>query len=161
MIKHLKRYDHVDPSDFYPKSQLDDGSYATVHERGKHNSVIRIGRDDPGYEGFVKYVKDNPDDPHLPKIYAHKIIPTKLTTVNITRLEKLENLSYSHPINQVLGNGPSFTLINRMRAIHPTFADSLEKLTKHPNSRKWLDMHPGNIMQRKDGTPVITDPWAG
>lgn len=44
---------------------------------------------------------------------------------------------------------------------HPTLAKTVTRIINHPNSNKWLDLHVGNIMQRKDGTPVITDPWAG
>ena len=48
---------------------------------------------------------------------------------------------------------------NNLKNRYPDFHKAVYDLvSKHEKDGSYLDLHLGNVMQRKDGTPVITDP---
>jgi hypothetical protein len=90
-------------------------------------------------------------------------------------MEKLEPLAHDHPIrahlqNGIIGNAEN--VLERFKSGHydslkdayPGFYKSIHKLARDMvgdgsvNPTASFDLHLGNVMQRKDGTPVITDP---
>jgi hypothetical protein len=88
-------------------------------------------------------------------------------------MEKLEKLHPNHPIRNYIGMYGIFGpvrevkdkmdqgLYDNLRDHYPDFHKVLSSLVnKHLNDENppTIDLHHGNIMQRRDGTPVITDP---
>lgn len=173
--------------DTHEKEHLGSGVYGAAFDRPKRDSAIKVYDDDEGYHDFAKHAKANHEnDPHLPKIHAvHKI---KGTRFGVVRMEKLHKLTKDHPVHKYFAttissfgaSGATQSGIARiayngkdlhnklhktaegkeMKKSHPTLHASLSKLAKrYPKGE--FDLHSGNVMQRKDGTPVITDPITG
>lgn len=158
-----------------PESQLGAGVGGTAYKRSKNDTVVKVYRDS-GYHEFAKYAKKNQNDPHMPKIYAHGRI--KDSPYAAVRMEKLEHIKPDHPLYKHISasyqrpgpNGALYDLDHlknydpennlahkRFHEEFPTVSHSLLKM-KEKFPRHGLDFHHGNVMQRDDGTPVITDP---
>lgn len=146
------------------------------------NSVLKVYHD-PAYHEFVNYAKAHQDDPHMPKIYSHVRTPDGIGLVRMEKLKDIrdgntyENGVATHnshfseggvfePYNEELWNARSGLTLHgllhdvpgsSMRKHQPSFHKSLSNLSLH-FAHKDFDLHPGNIMQRANGTPVITDP---
>lgn len=151
------------------------GAFSVGFPRNKPNrpdSFIKVYRDNQ-YDDFLDHVKANRDNPHLPKIYAHKVIQkgnnqpgVTNRTLGVVRMEHLQPLPSDHPIYDALRNRVP---TNNPSQIHDFFkglgyvklANTVKDLhTKFP--RKIWDLHKENIMMRPNGkTPVIIDPWFG
>lgn len=74
-------------------SYINNGVQAMVYaHKKKPNSVIKIisieGTNDPAYQ-FLRICVNHPDNPYLPKIFAHKIYKTEQMTA--ADIENLEN----------------------------------------------------------------------
>lgn len=165
-------------TDKHEKEHLGSGVYGSAFDRPKRDSVIKVYHDN-AYHDYAKYAKDNHEsDPHLPKIHAVNRI--KGTKYGAVRMEKLHPLTKDHPVHKYFATTLSSAtesgvarqafdgkdLHNKlhktaegkeMNKSHPTLHASLSKLAKR-YPKGGFDLHAGNVMQRKDGTPVITDP---
>lgn len=164
-----------------PKSgYLGSGVYGTVYAHKNH--VIKVYRQDPAYEHFLDYAKAHQDDPHMPKIYAHKTIDLE-HYVGVVKMEHLEPMSKEdkyHEHNQLaftpnsvfrgvyqIGNAKTDKEINfesNMKAKYPTLHNTLHQIgqsIKHTHHS--FDIHSENIMKRihpvtGESTLVLTDP---
>lgn len=161
-------YIHGPVQDHYPNAKrLGNGAFASVYDRQKNDSVIKVyGKDmggaRGGYHAFLQHAKANQDDPHMPRIYASKDISP---TVGAVRMERLHPIPKKHPLYNILWQiGTHEDAIHKLAYI-PSLSDSFKKLSQHPKAPRMLDVQPANIMLRHnpDGTqtPVITDPWGG
>lgn len=132
------------------QKELGAGVYGAAYSKG--DSVIKVYEDDPAYHAFAKFAKQNhPNDPHLPKIRA--VGKIKGTNMGAVRMEKLEPLESSHPART-----HDYGVRGYIKD-HPTLSKSLQNIRqKFPH--EMMDIHSGNVMKRKDGTLVITDPLA-
>ena len=158
-------------------TKLGAGMFGTVYkspEERKSKFVYKTFDHDPAYSTFLSYARKNQDNPHVPKIYAHaKIAVNKEGTrhVNVVKMEKLSPITNDHPIMKHLDNSnyvgskesiknrlddPDNDLARHYPEVHKILSDMANSDGEHS-----FDLHPGNIMQRHDGTPVITDPIAG
>lgn len=82
------------------KVSASDGMNATVFDiKPSNNYVWRIWQKDPGYERFLEFVQNNPNE-HFPKILSKVRVekvkfakPVQDTTVKFVKLEKLKPLN--------------------------------------------------------------------
>ncbi len=147
-------------------------------KEGREDSVIKMYATDTAYDSFLSHAKGDANNPHHPRIFQRGRIPIGKTGqkhINVLRMEKLEPLAHDHPImahlqNGIIGNAEN--VLERLKSGHydslkdayPEFHKSLHKMARNMvgdgsvNPTASFDLHLGNIMQRKDGTPVITDP---
>lgn len=139
----------------------------------KNKPVYKLYTKDRGYDNFISYARKNQDNPHIPKIHAvAKVAIDKDNTrhLKVVKMERLQPLDPDHPVRKYLGMGiigtgekhlndtltdNSYKGIN-LRKNFPSFHKTLVDLASQGGN---LDLHMGNIMQRSDGTPVITDPF--
>jgi len=153
--------------------ELGSGIAATVLARPDDNEkpVYKLYSHDPGYEKFLSHVSQNKDNPHFPKIMAVGKVPlNKEGTRHLhgVKLERLQPLAPDHPLLDMMRDryggfsGYSDDIKKHLetntalKEKYPRFHEAVKDLADRNN---YLDLHPGNIMQRKDGTPVITDPY--
>lgn len=155
-------------------------------KEGREDSVIKLYSSDSAYDSFLSHAKGDADNPHHPRIFQRGKVPLGKTgrkQLNVLRMEKLQELKPDHPIRAHLKDGimgsPDSVLqafdsgqYDSLKAAYPEFHKSLHNLARHLvdnsivlNNTKYstthFDLHLANVMQRKDGTPVITDPLVG
>lgn len=144
---------------------LGKGSFAVTFEKPGYPWVIKVFTSDNSYKHFLDYVLKHQDNPHLPKIKG-KFIPINGITFAV-RIEKLTPISEEHPLAKrlwdLLGNHTDKPLAraNRdwLRKHYPRILEIFKDIRKTSKGHAFTyDTHDGNIMQRADGTPVITDP---
>ena len=146
--------------------------------RPDNKSVYKTYGQDSAYHAYINYARKNQDNPHVPKIYGTaKIASNKEGTrhLHVVKMEKLEPLSDYHPIRDLTSTPFEGRLFktdmgnvmanldsprgNKLKEQYPHFHKILGDLAhKHAEDGFDMDLHMGNIMQRHDGTPVITDP---
>jgi hypothetical protein len=152
---------------------LGSGMRASVLESPRKDSVIKIYHQDTGYDSFLDHVKTDKDNPHFPKIMQRGKIPLDKTGESHLRVVRMENLSELHPDHPIrdampivgtpqkilgqLNSGQHNRLKEKYPRIHQAIYD-LAKKHENDDNPPIIDLHDKNIMQRKDGTPVITDP---
>lgn len=147
-------------------------------KEGREDSVIKMYATDTAYDSFLSHAKGDADNPHHPRIFQRGRIPIGKTGqkhINVLRMEKLEPLAHDHPIrahlqNGIIGNASQVLdrfdsgYYDSLKDAYPEFHKSIHKLARqvandgYGGTSASLDLHLGNVMQRKDGTPVITDP---
>ena len=150
-------------------------------KEGREDSVIKLYSADSAYDSFLSHAKGDADNPHHPRIFQRGKVPLGKTgkkQLNVLRMEKLQELKPDHPIRAHLKDGimgsPDSVLqafdsgqYDSLKAAYPEFHKSLHNLARHlvSNNTRYsathFDLHLANVMQRKDGTPVITDPLVG
>lgn len=155
------------------------GAFGAVALHPHKNVAYKIYKDQ-AYDKFAHYAAANQNsDPHLPKIHALGKLKGS-SHFRVAKMEKLEPLAQDHPVRKHLFTYNKY-YSNNSRPEYDGPSDQVEeKLTKTEHGRKfaaaypsvhksllnivrnhrdhWFDLHDQNIMQRKDGTPVITDP---
>ena len=143
-----------------------EGMYSDVYENASKSYILKINRSqDLAFDDFVKLTHKFKNK-HFPKISDQKEINIDGRKYYIYAIEKL------YPLDEYNGNRVYF-LIHRFveyysilgkKLRNPNFNDypelkkALEIITKN-NRNHGFDMHRGNVMQRKDGTVVIIDPY--
>jgi hypothetical protein len=155
-------------------------------KEGREDSVIKLYSADSAYDSFLGHAKGDAGNPHHPRIFQRGKVPLGKTgkkQLNVLRMEKLQELKPDHPIRAHLKDGimgsPDSVLqrfdsgqYDSLKAAYPEFHKSLHNLARHLvddsivlNNTRYstthFDLHLANVMQRKDGTPVITDPLVG
>jgi len=137
---------------------------------------------------WADFCSKHQDNPYLPRIYAHESFfwqdpetkkQHRYLMIRTEQLYKsgriggtLEDLSrgFAHwpSFEQALERYRNVTDKNeRQRLLNllgkqgfDRMAKTIYKLAQIANKKGWgLDLHGGNFMLRKDGTPVINDPW--
>jgi hypothetical protein len=155
-------------------NELGVGARATVFDHPtKKDAVIKLYSKDTAYDSFLENVKADKDNPHLPKILKRGKFDTSKAgkALHFVAMEKLQKLDPYHPIRDHIGGiiGGVHEIKDKMeqglydglRDHYPDFHKALSSLVnKHLKDENppTIDLHLGNVMQRKDGTPVITDP---
>lgn len=174
---------------FYVTNDIDynSGVFALVKKsKSNKNYVSKYCFDDNGYETFLLFYAQNNKNKHLPKI---KTI-VKNDNLIYTKMEKLvpiddrsalyyffDNNMWSHLNLIISGRIEAFTVKSFIEYVEQNNSDyydclipiSLFKILTDIinfiiNSNRSaidLDIHGENVMQREDGTIVITDPFCG
>ena len=163
----------------YQKLKLGSGLYATVFAKPGSDVVYKFfDSNDKGYLNYLDYIKQNQSNPHVPKIIG-RLIPLDFSkrqgvstkspmNVYLIKLERLSPLNLNNPkhvkiyqnivalFNAFTSNSPQSTqFIQRMEKSSPKLVDVVADIGDITNGEP--DIHDGNVMFRKDGTPVITD----
>jgi hypothetical protein len=139
-------------------SRLGKGSYGMVWHKPGQTSVVKLFRQDRGYEAFVRYCRKQRDNPHVPRFSSNILDVYDYKMIRIERLSKMG----SSPTNDRIHNSISgfFYCWNQTEKMM-TYIKKRPKLEKVLIDVKSLgctiDMHMGNMMLR-GRTVVITDP---
>lgn len=144
---------------------LGQGSFGITFEKPGYPWVIKVFTSDNPYKHFLDYVIAHQDNPHLPKIKGKFIKINDITFA--VRIEKLKSVKYDNPVvmalDKIIGD-PSDEGINKslrdwLRKKYPRMLEVLKDLRKSTKKMEFnWDTHDENVMQRADGTIVITDP---
>ena len=159
-IENLKR-------EGYREYLAGEGLFAGVFSKPDDNWVVKLYyADDSGYETYLKYVLQNQNNVHVPKIIGKPV--TFLKKYRILRMEKLRKYDINNEDDQkiysALINYIDFKKIypehipsnvQWLTDEYPQLSDLIDLMVKNHSS---LDLHPGNIMFRGN-VPVITDPF--
>ena len=161
-------------------TKLGHGSYSVVFLHPKRNYVLKLNlTEDQGFDHFVEVIHANPN-PHFPRIedatvfFKHKL-------GNIYRAYLMERLE---PISTYIDSDLSFFLQKvacqpnssdgkiiydfkntfeyiwrRIQPVPDNLVTAAKIIGRNTKFKAYLDIHAKNIMQRKDGTVVITDPY--
>lgn len=137
---------------------------------------------------WADFCSQHQDNPYLPKIYAHESFLWQDPDTNkqhrylMIRTEQLYDSGKIGGTLEDLARGFSYgddfaTGIDRYYRLTPShkqedllqhlgkkgfdlMSDTIYKLSKIADKKGWgIDLHAGNFMMRKNGTPVINDPW--
>jgi len=148
--------------------ELGSGFFSSVYGHDNLDIAIKLVDDDHNYIKYINfYAKYGRQNPHLPRIYKYK----KVGNVEIVITEKLYPLSENQEdLFQVIlkfkrylmnpNNYDEYYVNNVVNYFIDEYSDlaqiiiDLYKIFGKNN----IDIHQDNIMQRKDGTLVITDP---
>jgi hypothetical protein len=143
------------------------GVYSTAYGRNDKSYIIKANfYPDPAFDDFVQLTHKFKNK-HFPKISDRKEIVVHGDKYYIYTIEKL------NPINQYTRN-KTCVLIDRYIIVHQytSYRPKDNFATEYPDLKKALDiiiknkkdhhidLHAGNLMQRKDGTVVIIDPYS-
>ena len=152
------------------------GAYSLVFFHPKKKYVVKITNTvDEGYMEYVDLLKHHPNE-HFPVISDMKSLKVEGFVYSIYLIEKLDKIDRKYVQNlfewfyQIMRFPNSmlediFSLTEEIPQIfidHPDLVDALHLLGRKVKSMDCicLDIHEENIMKRKDGTIVITDPYA-
>jgi hypothetical protein len=118
---------------------------------------------------FAKFCMEHQDNPFLPRFYGYESFEFKGNTYLQIRTEQLfKNKKLQQAVTNVssaywlISDREKNIVMNAVKtpARYELLKSTLEKLYAKgtDNNYQW-DLRPDNIMVRKDGTPVINDPW--
>jgi hypothetical protein len=146
------------------------GLYSSVYVNPNKNYVLKLNKHpDPGYAKYVTLIK-NYKNPHFPIISDLKQININNKIYYVYLIEKLKQYSDNNVVKAIkyVSTFPSLPLreiyreeeIPTILLTHPKLEKALRIVGRNLGPRMSLDLHSGNIMQRNDGTIVITDPYS-
>lgn len=140
------------------------GYYAEVYGKSEKDYVVKVFERDGAYLAFLKMIQEHPNK-HFPKVKGRVWISPSYNGV------RLENL---YPAEPVFSRMFSAYLINKRHAEFvlesllekaneylrdkPKLLEALDMIDEKLLNRFHLDLGVDNVMQRADGTIVITDP---
>jgi len=154
------------------------GSFAaTIQHPTKPDQVLKFYHNDSAYHRFAKYAHENhKNDPHLPKVYGVHPIDDHIGVVRMEKLHPLDmekphnqkligqtsNLWGAHQADEHLNDSPEHPLTGQgIKNIHPGLHKTIKGIHSQFRHKNYtFDLHGANIMQRVDGTHVVTDPYA-
>ena len=156
------------------------GCFSIVFTKPSLPYVLKINKmPDRAFQHFVELSKRFPSR-YFPKIGALKMIEYKERPYYIYTIEKLDSVTnmpshltltrFANLIEAIAAN-PKMEISKILGDCYGASDESVEWFLRHPELVKAcqiiglncpdgrLDIHKGNIMQRKDGTIVIVDPY--
>jgi hypothetical protein len=146
------------------------------------NSTENFSKDQKMFFRWTKFCMKHQDNPFLPRFYGYAPFDFKGHRYLQIRTEQLyKGGNIAHAVGQLadfisqyedisevlhkfetyrpLSNDLLWKKLQNLGNIY-LLAETLKKLYDKGSKREYLwDMHSDNIMVRKDGTPVINDPW--
>jgi hypothetical protein len=151
---------------------LNDGHFSAVFTNDKKPFVLKINKSpDKGFEHYATLIKDF-DNVHFPKIGDMKVMNINGRKFYIYLIEKLSALGrdngidtstffriIQYPTRSLEELYPFGAPVPYYLKNDPSLVDALRLVGKYMEG--FLnDMGRSNVMQRSDGTIVITDPYA-
>lgn len=147
---------------------LGSGLYAHVLAHPRADYVVKIFKNDAGYDQYLQYIMQLRGNPHVPKLRGKVIkLPENFRVV---RMERLDGFDTKNPQQRHVFNMIDYIISNDGRdrqqyqsvvaeisEKYPQIMAVLEKLKQHGAYE--LDFGISNLMFR-NGVPVITDPLA-
>lgn len=155
------------------------GVYGRVKQR-RNGTTIKISPDDGGYNAYVEYCLGHQNCPYVPKIYrtyeadgAMMVVMETLyqgrfdqdfvdTFINPNLYDDTD--SYEDCFEEAFGMRDSWSPCGATyrKTFNKRFFNYMIKFLEYTEGLGFVnDMHCGNVMYRKHGCAVITDPWAG
>lgn len=164
---------------------LGKGRFAVTLGHPSWDYVIKVFPRDDCYVKFLDFVSRNQPNINLPKIIMK---PKKMTTFfrrnsghdtfYVAKIEKLEDLNredykelkpmFEHNFFRLAADAIKADSFDRFlkshglsRGIHGNLVETIVKITQDGDADCFTDVHFQNIMRRRDGTFVVTDPLGG
>lgn len=148
------------------------GTYAYTLEH-PNGYIIKVVDNDKCYRNFIDYCKNNRSNPHLPKFKSFRpLFLNPLENIFAIRMEKLEPVDFDFSLqlkdwltdleraNDTKAKKTVFDNIfyKKNNELLDTLLDLQHQL---PNNCKMdVRFNYDNVLQRNNGTKVISDPWA-
>jgi len=156
---------------------IGEGEFGVVFRNENKNYVLKVSKNpDPAYASYVKMIKDNPNE-YFPKISDIRSMMVEDKEYYMYLIERLQTLNResAYVVGSLLkwlsqGQSPNeiknYLIKDDWRAIFDSIISNEELLRailligNMAKKHKFrLDIHHENVMQREDGTIVITDPY--
>lgn len=131
------------------------GCYGDVYRLSK-SKVFKVF-DDSAYRRFVEFVLNNKNYKHFPRIYDH-FTYEDYEIVVMEKLAKGNDFFVYQDVAESQGYVDCDSGLWRGQ-FGKSFDKALEDLEYQTSEDVEWDLHGGNLMKRKNGTVVITDPW--
>lgn len=140
----------------YSFSRLGDGLYGVTYKSVNYPYIIKIWRNDEGYDYWLRFVTTNQQNPWVPKVKGR---PTKIPGSDYTfiRLELLEPVTRSE-YTKFIDKKERWEQKHRHPERHTpdrAFAEVMQAIRAYTSED---DIHDSNLMKRSNGQLVITDP---
>lgn len=146
--------------------KLGSGAFSTVLAKPGQSRVIKVTRRPDGWIDYIHWGSKK-GSPFVPKVFSYKKIKGKKNDFEVAIVERLEYTFSNAPEDHALRIIPY--LMDRssknpmaarfMEILSPGLKDFMEEVQKEFNDSS-LDLHAGNLMIRKDGSFVLSDPIA-
>jgi len=142
------------------------GGLAFIHP--SYPLACKIFSQDSGYMDFLRYAQSHQSNPHVPKfrgkmmkinedtfvVRMERLFPIKDNLAFELAISELSPVKFRHEFEQKLKNSEFPVLSNKLPQMLTLISDLFKMF---PGSR--LDFHDKNVLQRKDGTIVLIDPF--
>lgn len=134
------------------------GYFATVYGHNSHpNVVIRVSSCHDQWHQYSEFSRIS-KSVHALKIFETKKISESMKAAVIEKLEPL-SISERRVIEKHTHYDPHSFIVSRLLPV--SMKEYIKELHQSLSTLGCCyDLHPGNIMKRKDGTLVVTDPIA-
>lgn len=136
------------------------GANGYVYHLNKTRVFKSFCKGDIGYLNFLNLMKTFKGKKHFPRVYDFYSTNDEYIVV-LERLQEYKNKSglWDHT-EEAESSGYCDTDSGLWKGYFNKSFDKYLKVLEDSIAKgvEW-DLHANNIMQRKDGTPVITDPW--
>ena len=162
----LKQWHHYMTQNGFTK--LGSGSFAGVYEHPNYPWIFKVFNNDPAYLYYLKYAKNNQQNPAVPKIKGNiikindntfAIRTEKLSPAPPELIHDVNNLAYY--IAQVFANNPANITkdaIQQIKSAKKPYPNIYKVLNDLATSTSFtFDIYGDNIMMRGN-IPVLTDP---
>jgi hypothetical protein len=147
---------------------LGSGLYAHVLAKPGADYVVKIFKNDAGYDQYLQYIMQLRGNPHVPKLRGKVIkLPENFRVVRMERLDSFDTTNQQQRntfsmIDYILANDGRERdqyqrVVRDLSQTYPQIMAVLEKLKQH--GQYDLDFGISNLMFR-GSVPVITDPLA-
>ena len=149
--------------------RIGSGVYGTALSHPRLPYVVKVFRSaDRGYQAFVHLAMVHPSNPHFPRFRGRLIKlggssmgirMERLLPMSMSRFEEMEMLCNQLAARHEPDRAPG-SVADELLTRWPKLEEAFKLLHMARPAGTVFDLHPGNIMERDDGTPVITDPFS-
>lgn len=148
---------------------LGEGAFATVLGKDGYDRVLKVNRrPDVWIDYAVWAAKAGEAGKYAPKVHSYKTIKGKRGDFSVAVVERIDYTVSDTPSDHAMKILPDLLYFAKDNPIAARFVDVLapnlnkfvEKVRVEFDDKR-LDLHGENMMVRKDGSFVITDPVAG
>jgi hypothetical protein len=144
--------------------ELGNGAYSTVLAKKGSNRVIKVIRRPDGWIDYIHWGAKK-GSPFIPKVFSYKKIKGLKKDFEVAIVERLEYTFYKAPedhalmiLPDLMHKSDSNPMTARfMEILAPGLRDFMAEVKEEFNEGH-LDLHAGNLMIRKDGSFVLSDP---
>ncbi len=153
--------------------KLGEGYYASVYGKPDSPYVLKIFEYDDSYVSYLKLIEQYPNI-HFPKIKGRLRVTPKYRAVRMEKLSPTTKVNVGGLTVDVSGMLNAYMIDKRYQlnniqirnrelfdeyaADKPKLIEALDLINEELVGKYALDLNSDNIMQRADGTIVITDP---
>lgn len=153
--------------------EIGTGYHVTVYGKAGNDYVVKIFEGDRAYIDFLKLVKAHPNK-HFPKIRGRQFISGRLVGVRMEKLFPMPKINLggttisAQSLMDIYLIEKDFPLDGYQKTLKemaqeylrdkPELVIALDLIHEHLLGEHVNDIHSENVMMRRDGTPVLTDP---